>query len=86
MKRGDFAARTKSTRSRSVIFIKASPSLPQNSSVVDYLCEKQGYGALPWHIHRSVGVEERSGIVFSNGAVLGEVYDLANSDIHVLTV
>ena len=38
------------------------------------------------HIHKAAGVEERNGIVFSNGAVLGEVYDLANSDIHVLTV
>lgn len=38
------------------------------------------------HIHKAAGVEEWNGIVFSNGAVLGEVYDLANSDIHVLTV
>ena len=38
------------------------------------------------HIHKAAGVEEWNGSVFSNGAVLGEVYDLANSDIHVLTV
>ena len=53
---------------------------------MDYLCEKQVYGALPWHIHRSAGVEERNGIVFSNGAVLDEVYDLANTTINVLTI
>ena len=38
------------------------------------------------HIHKAAGVEEWNGSVFSNGAVLGEVYNLANSDIHVLTV
>jgi len=39
------------------------------------------------HIHKAAGVmEEWNVTVFSNGAVLGEVYDLANSDIHVLTV
>lgn len=38
------------------------------------------------HIHRAVGVEELNGIVFSNGAVLGEVYDLANMTINVLTI
>jgi hypothetical protein len=50
MKRGDSAARTKSTRSRSIIFIKTSPSLLQNGSVAAYLCEKQGYGANTGHL------------------------------------
>ena len=38
------------------------------------------------HIHKAAGVEERNGTVFSNGAVLGEGYDLTDRDIHVLTV
>ena len=38
------------------------------------------------HIHKAEGVEERNGTVFSNGAVLGDGYDLTNADIHVLTV
>lgn len=38
------------------------------------------------HIHKAAGVEERNGIVFSNGAVLDEVYDLANTTINVLTI
>lgn len=38
------------------------------------------------HIHKAAGVEERNGIVFSNGAVLDEVYDLANTTINILTI
>ena len=38
------------------------------------------------HIHKAEGVEERNGTVFSNGAVLGEGYDLTDTDIHVLTL
>ena len=54
--------------------------------MVDYLCEKLGYGAFPWQIHKAAGVEEWNGIVFSNGAVLDEVYDLANTTINVLAI
>lgn len=38
------------------------------------------------HIHKAHGIEERNGMVFSNGAVLGEGYDLTDTDIHVLTI
>lgn len=38
------------------------------------------------HIHKAAGVEEWNGIVFSNGAVLDEVYDLANTTFNVLTI
>lgn len=38
------------------------------------------------HIHKAAGVEEWNGSVFSNGAVLDEVYDLANTTINVLTI
>ena len=38
------------------------------------------------HIHKAAGIEERDGTMFSNGAVLGEGYNLTDRDIHVLTV
>lgn len=38
------------------------------------------------HIHNAAGMEARDGMVFSNGAVMGEAYDLTDADIHVLTV
>ena len=38
------------------------------------------------HIHKAAGVETRNGTVFSNGAVLGEGYNLTDTDICVLTI
>lgn len=38
------------------------------------------------HIHKAAGMAERNGTVFSNGAVLGEGYNLTDTDICVLTI
>ena len=38
------------------------------------------------HIHNAAGIEERDGTMFPNVAVMGEVYDLTDTDINVLTV
>ena len=38
------------------------------------------------HIHKAAGMAERNGTVFSNGAVLGDGYNLTDTDICVLTI